>query len=224
MSTQKETDSMLRDKAQDIGEILDEFYPDPEIPLKHDSPFTLLIATLLSAQCTDQRVNAVTPLLFARASSPLQMSMLRGDEILSIVRPCGLGNQKASAISKLSSLLVDHYSGRVPCSFSALESLPGVGHKTASVVMAQAFAIPSFPVDTHIHRLAKRWGLSNGKSVVQTERDLKGLFPIDTWNKRHLQIIYFGREHCPARGHNPLECPICKKHALAFHEPTTPHL
>jgi endonuclease-3 len=197
------------EKASRILEILDELYPQPPIPLAHRDPYTLLVAVLLSAQCTDARVNQVTPKLFARAGNPADMARLGVDEIREIIRPCGLSPQKSKAIQQLSQILVERHGGKVPKTFAELEALPGVGHKTASVVMAQAFGVPAFPVDTHIHRLAARWGLSNGRSVEQTERDLKALFPEERWNTLHLQIIYFGREHCPARGHDLASCPIC---------------
>ncbi len=205
-----------------IGRILDELYPDPEIPLDHRDPYTLLVATVLSAQCTDVRVNQVAPKLFKRARTPRGMSRLGADEIQEIIRPCGLSGSKAKAIRELSRMLLEKHGGVVPDTFEALEALPGVGHKTAGVVMAQAFGRPAFPVDTHIHRLARRWGLSAGKSVTQTERDLKALFPESEWAKRHLQIIYFGREHCPARGHDPAVCPICSfaNEELASEAPT----
>jgi len=189
---------------------LDELFPEVPIPLQHQDPYTLLIAVLLSAQCTDERVNQVTPLLFEKANDPFAMSKLPVDQIKSIIRPCGLSPRKSKAISQLSQILVDTYKGEVPQTFEELEALPGVGHKTASVVMSQAFGNPAFPVDTHIHRLLYRWTLSTGKNVVQTEKDAKRLFPQDLWNKLHLQIIYFGRTYCPARGHNPYLCPICK--------------
>lgn len=194
---------------EEIQEILDEYFPSPPIPLAHTDPYTLLIAVLLSAQCTDVRVNQVTPRLFARASTPQAMILLSVQEILEIIRPCGLGPSKARAIWQLSQDLIEKHEGKVPASFEALEELPGVGHKTASVVMSQAFKEPAFPVDTHIHRCAKRWGLSSGKSVKETEKDLKRLFPKSSWNKLHLQIIYFARTYCPARGHDALGCPIC---------------
>jgi endonuclease-3 len=197
------------EKAERIGKILDELYPEMEIPLRHEDPYTLLVAVLLSAQCTDVRVNEVTPRLFAKARTPQTMARLPLAEIRRIVTPCGLGPQKSKAIKQLSKTLAEDYAGDVPRSFEALEALPGVGHKTASVVMAQAFGEPAFPVDTHIHRLAARWGLSSGKNVVQTERDLKALFPEARWGRVHLQVIYFGREHCPARGHDLASCPIC---------------
>lgn len=195
--------------AKHIQHILDELFPDPSIPLAHRDPYTLLIAVLLSAQSTDARVNQITPHLFAQASSPQEMIALTIEEIAAIIRPCGLSNTKAKAIWNLSKQLLELHKGKVPASFDALEKLPGVGHKTASVVMAQAFHEPAFPVDTHIHRCAKRWGLSSGKNVVQTEKDLKALFPKKSWNKLHLQIIYFARKYCPARGHKIDKCPIC---------------
>jgi endonuclease-3 len=197
------------EKAARIAIILDDLYPMPPVPLNHRDPYTLLIAVLLSAQCTDKRVNQVTPSLFERASTPSKMIQLSVPQIRSIIRPCGLSPSKSKAIRGLSEILLAEHGGLVPESFEALESLPGVGHKTASVVMAQAFGHPAFPVDTHIHRLAARWGLSTGKNVERTERDLKALFPKGSWNALHLQIIYFGREHCPARGHDLAECPIC---------------
>jgi endonuclease-3 len=197
------------EKAERIQKILDELYPAMEIALHHRDPFTLLVAVLLSAQCTDVKVNQITPKLFARASTPEKMVKLPVKEIERIIRPCGLAPQKSKAIAGLSrSLLADH-GGAVPQSFEELEALPGVGHKTASVVMVQAFGKPAFPVDTHIHRLAARWGLSRGKSVEQTERDLKKLYPEESWGRIHLQMIYFGREHCPARGHDLASCPVC---------------
>ncbi|MBV8516343.1 MAG: endonuclease III [Acidobacteria bacterium] len=197
------------DKAKRIGEILDELYPTPPIPLEHRDPFTLLVAVLMSAQTTDVQVNKVTPALFALASTPHAMAKLSEAEILGAIRSCGLAPSKARNIKKLSQTLVDDYGGTVPRDMEALETLPGVGHKTASVVMSQAFGTPAFAVDTHIHRLAQRWRLSNGKSVEQTERDLKKLFPPEEWGKRHLQLIYFGREYCPARGHDSKACLIC---------------
>ncbi len=181
----------------------------PAIPLRHDDPYTLLVAVVLSAQCTDARVNEVAPRLFAVARTPDAMAALPVARIRSIIRPCGLAPAKAKNIRALSCRLVRHHGGRVPKSFDALEALPGVGHKTASVVMHQAFGLPAFPVDTHIHRLAARWGLSSGRSVGQTERDLKRVFPEADWGRRHLQLIYFGREHCPARRHDAERCPIC---------------
>lgn len=197
------------EKAKKIGAILDRLYPLPPIPLQHRDPFTLLIAVLLSAQTTDAQVNKVTPALFARAATPHEVAKLDVDEILQFIRSCGLAPGKAKNIRKLAQTLVDEYGGDVPRDMAALEKLPGVGHKTASVVMTQAFGEPAFPVDTHIHRLAWRWGLSNGKNVEQTEGDLKKLFPREEWGRRHLQIIYFGREWCPARGHDFDACPIC---------------
>ncbi|KGE04007.1 endonuclease III [Pseudohaliea rubra] len=185
-------------------------YPDPQVPLDHKDPFTLLVAVLLSAQCTDERVNQVTPALFARADTPAAMAVLMEEEIRAVIRPCGLSPQKAKAIRRLSEILVEEHGGTVPADLDALERLPGVGHKTASVVMAQAFGEPAFPVDTHIHRLAQRWGLSSGRNVTQTERDLKRLFPRETWNDLHLQIIFYGREHCTARGCDGRGCEICR--------------
>lgn len=198
-----------REKAERIAKILDRLYPMPEVPLRHEDPYTLLVAVLLSAQCTDKRVNEVTPQLFARARTPAAMAKLPVREIERTVRPCGLAPQKAKAIRALSEILVERHGGRVPDTFEELEALPGVGHKTASVVMAQAFGKAAFPVDTHIHRLATRWGLTSGRNVVRTERDLKKVFPESSWGKVHMQIIYFGREHCPARGHDLAACPIC---------------
>lgn len=195
--------------AEKIGAILDALFPNPSIPLQHKDPYTLLIAVLLSAQCTDARVNQITPLLFAKASSPKAMVLLSPKEIEEIIRPCGLGPTKSRAIWQLSQDLLEHYEGKVPESLELLEKLPGVGHKTASVVMVQAFHKPAFPVDTHIHRCAKRWGLSSGKNVEQTEKDLKKVFPKETWARRHLQIIYFARTYCPALKHDPSKCPIC---------------
>ncbi len=198
-----------QDRAEFVHRRLKELYPNPAIPLDHKDPYTLLVAVLLSAQCTDLRVNLVTPGLFERADNPADMARVPEGEILEIVRPCGLGPQKAKAIAELSRRLVLEHGGEVPCDLDALEDLPGVGHKTAQVVMAQAFGVPSFPVDTHIHRLAQRWGLTNGKNVLQTERDLKRLFPESSWNTLHLQIIYYGREHCSARGCDGTVCEIC---------------
>jgi endonuclease-3 len=197
------------EKAERILGILDERYPDPPVPLDHDDPFTLLVAVLLSAQTTDDRVNLVTPGLFARARTPVAMARLSEKEILAEIRSCGLAPGKARNIKALSELLVRDHAGQVPEDLEALEALPGVGHKTASVVMIQAFNSPAFPVDTHIHRLAARWGLSNGTSVEKTERDLKAVFPEEAWSRLHLAMIYFGREHCPARGHDLASCPIC---------------
>ncbi|MDX9873530.1 MAG: endonuclease III [Spongiibacteraceae bacterium] len=201
---------LKKERVQYILQRLQELYPNPPIPLHHRDPYTLLIAVLLSAQCTDERVNQVTPALFARADNPHDMAQVPVDEIQQIIRPCGLSPQKAKAISRLSQILVDKYDGEVPSDIDLLEELPGVGHKTASVVMAQAFGEPAFPVDTHIHRLAQRWGLTSGKSVVQTERDLKRLFPKDRWNDLHLQIIYYAREYCSARGCDGTVCEICR--------------
>ena len=198
------------EKVSHITQILEDLYPETPVPLDHSDPYTLLIAVLLSAQCTDERVNKITPFLFEKADNPTDMTHLEVDEIKSIIRPCGLSPRKSKAIYDLSQILLDEHQGKVPQSFEALEALPGVGHKTASVVMSQAFGVPAFPVDTHIHRLAYRWNLSSGKNVEKTEKDLKRLFPKEIWNKLHLQIIFFGREYCPARGHNPRECPICK--------------
>lgn len=189
---------------------LEELYPDPPIPLDHTNEFTLLVAVLLSAQCTDERVNRVTPALFAKADQAAAMVRLSVDTINQLVRSCGLAPRKANAIHALSEILVREHGGEVPESLEALEALPGVGHKTASVVMAQAFGHPAFPVDTHIHRLAQRWKLTNGKNVTQTEKDLKRLFPRDRWNPLHLQIIYYGREHCTARGCDGTRCEICR--------------
>ncbi|MDZ7605761.1 MAG: endonuclease III [Cyclobacteriaceae bacterium] len=203
-----------KEKARHIAAILDELFPLTPIPLDHQDPFTLLVAVVLSAQCTDERVNKVTPLLFAKAPDVYKMALLPVNDIEAIIKPCGLSPAKSKAISGLSKLIIEKHGGRVPESFEALEELPGVGHKTASVVMSQAFGHPAFPVDTHIHRLAYRWGLSSGKNVTQTEKDLKHHFPMETWNKLHLQIIYFGRKYCPARSHNPGSCPICSKYGI----------
>jgi len=201
-----------KEKAVAIHRILDELYPEVPIPLTHQDAYTLLVAVLLSAQCTDERVNKVTPHLFELADNPHTMAELPVEDIKAIIRPCGLSPRKSKAISQLSQILIDKHNGQVPQDIKALEALPGVGHKTASVVMAQAFGEPAFPVDTHIHRLAYRWTLSTGKNVEKTEADLKRLFPRESWNKLHLQIIYFGREYCPARGHDPYTCPICSKY------------
>ncbi len=201
---------LKKDRAQFIAQRLQELYPQPPIPLQHKNAFELLIAVLLSAQCTDARVNLVTPALFARADDAATMAKVPVADILELIRSCGLAPQKAKAISALSQILVERYDGQVPHDWEALESLPGVGHKTASVVMSQAFGEPAFPVDTHIHRLAQRWGLSNGSSVTQTERDLKRLFPREKWNDLHLQIIYYGREFCSARGCDGTVCDICR--------------
>jgi endonuclease III len=199
----------LAERATFIQKRLQELYPDPAVPLFHKDPYTLLLAVLLSAQCTDERVNRHTPVLFSKADNPSAMVALGVDQINAIVRPCGLAPRKAQAIHELSRLLLERHDGQVPADFAALESLPGVGHKTASVVMAQAFGVPAFPVDTHIHRLAQRWKLTSGKNVTQTEADLKKLFPRTIWNQLHLQIIYYGREHCSARGCDGTKCDIC---------------
>ena len=199
----------LTEKSQFIQQTLDKLYPTVDIPLQHKDAYTLLIAVLLSAQCTDERVNKITPILFHRANNPTDMVQLSVVEIEDIIRPCGLSPKKSKAIHQLSQILLEKHNGEVPKTFEELEALPGVGHKTASVVMSQAFGEPAFPVDTHIHRLATRWGLTSGKNVVETEKDLKNIFSKNTWNKLHLQIIYFGRQFCPARGHNAEECPIC---------------
>jgi len=200
-----------KQRAQIVHRRLDELYPTTDIPLDHADPYTLLVAVVLSAQCTDKMVNRVTPDLWKLADTPEAMSRVPVDRIQAIIRPCGLSPQKAKAISGLSKILVEEHAGQVPQDFEALERLPGVGHKTASVVMAQAFGVPAFPVDTHIHRLAQRWGLTNGKNVVQTETDLKKLFPIEAWNRLHLQIIFYGREHCSARGCDGTVCGICRE-------------
>ena len=199
-------------KADDILKILEKLYPKTPIPLTHKDPYTLLVAVVLSAQCTDERVNKITPLLFKKANNPIKMEKLGVNNIEKIIRPCGLSPQKSKSIFKLSKILIEQHNSVVPDNFKDLEDLPGVGHKTASVVMSQAFGYPAFPVDTHIHRLAWRWALSTGKNVEQTEKDLKRLFPINKWNKLHLQIIFYGREYCPARGHNLEKCMICLKH------------
>ena len=201
-----------KERARQIGIILDELYPKMEIPLDHQDPYTLLIAVLLSAQSTDKRVNLTTPALFERADNPWDMARLSVEEVREIIRPVGLSPQKSKAIVELSKILIEKYNGEVPADMDLLEELPGVGHKTASVVMVQAFGQPAFPVDTHIHRLAYRWLLSTGKSVKKTEEDLKKVFPIGEWDRRHLQMIYFGREYCPARGHDPFKCPICSRY------------
>ncbi|MAT93829.1 MAG: endonuclease III [Halioglobus sp.] len=199
------------ERALYVLERLQELYPEPPIPLQHRDPYTLLVAVLLSAQCTDERVNRVTPALFERADNPADMAQLDAAEIQAIIKPCGLSPQKAKAIRRLSEILMEEHGGEVPADMLALERLPGVGHKTASVVMSQAFGVPAFPVDTHIHRLAQRWGLSSGKNVAQTERDLKRLFPREYWNRLHLQIIYYGREYCTARGCDGRVCEICRR-------------
>jgi len=196
-------------KAEKVMQVLEELFPRTDIPLDHRDSFTLLVAVVLSAQSTDKKVNQITPALFKTARTPQTMRKLTVAQIQKLIREIGLAPQKAKALRGLSERICDVYGGKVPKTFEDLESLPGVGHKTASVVMAQAFGVPAFPVDTHIHRLAERWGLSSGKSVVQTERDLKAAFPEDRWNKLHLQIIYFGRQYCPARRHDMSQCPIC---------------
>jgi len=206
------------DAAQLIGTILDKLYPKPPIPLQHKDPFTLLCAVVLSAQCTDDRVNLVTPELFALADTPGAMAQQSVEAVRLIIRSCGLGPAKSAALVALSQKIMAEHQGEVPRTFEELEALPGVGHKTASVVMSHAFGIPAFPVDTHIHRLAYRWRLSSGKSVTQTEADLKLLWEPTLWERRHLQLIYFGRQHCPARGHDPQECPICSR--LGCREPS----
>ena len=198
------------DKIKFISDTLDELFPDPPIPLDYSSPFTLLVAIVLSAQCTDIRVNQVTKVLYKKAKTPAAMVKLGVERIAEIIKPCGFFNTKSKNIYNLSKTLVEKYGGEVPRTFEELEALPGVGHKTASVMMIHAFKVPAFPVDTHIHRLAKRWGLSDGSSVEQTEADLKKIFPKEEWEKRHLQIIYFGRTYCKAMGHKPEKCPICK--------------
>ena len=200
-----------KDRVKFIHDTLNELYPSTLIPLQHKDAYTLLIAVLLSAQCTDERVNKITPALFALADNPYDMAKVSVEEIREIIKPCGLSPKKSRAISELSMILIEKHGGNVPQSFEDLEELPGVGHKTASVVMSQAFGVPAFPVDTHIHRLAQRWSLTSGKNVVQTEKDLKNAFKKNDWNKLHLQIIYYGREYCPARGHNLEKCLICNK-------------
>lgn len=202
-------------KIARIAETLEALYPETPIPLDHVDPFTLLVAVMLSAQTTDKKVNQVTPALFARAPTPEAMAALDVEEIRALIREIGLAPTKAKNLKRTAELLVERHGGRVPESFEELEALPGVGHKTASVVMSQAFGHPAFPVDTHIHRLAARWGLSSGRNVEETERDLKAAFPESTWNRLHLQIIFFGREHCPARGHDLEACPICAWAATA---------
>ena len=202
---------MLKQQRVDfIQQELDRLYPEQPVPLDHSDPYTLLVAVLLSAQCTDERVNQVTPQLFALADNPEDMARVPVDAIYQVIRPCGLAPQKSKAISQLSQILLDRHDGQVPKDIAALEQLPGVGHKTASVVMSQAFGVPAFPVDTHIHRLAQRWGLSSGKNVTQTEKDLKRLFAKSKWNALHLQIIFYGREYCSARGCDGTVCPICR--------------
>jgi len=200
-----------KERVDFIVSKLEELYPQVSVPLDHKDAYTLLVAVLLSAQCTDKRVNLVTPELFALADTPKKMMRIPVENIREIIRPCGLSPTKAKAISGLSHILMDKYNGKVPDTYEALEALPGVGHKTASVVMSQAFGHPAFPVDTHIHRLMTRWKLTSGKNVEQTEKDAKRLFPEEIWNKLRLQIIYFGREYCPARGHVKEACPICSR-------------
>jgi endonuclease-3 len=201
--------TLKKEKADYIAQRLGELYPNPPIPLDHKDPYTLLIAVLLSAQCTDVRVNQITPKLFKAADNPKEMAKLDVKVIEDIIRPCGLAPRKAAAIKELSRMIMDEHGGEVPANFEDLENLPGVGHKTASVVMAQSFNVPAFPVDTHIHRLAQRWGLTSGKNVDQTEKDLKSVFPERIWNKLHLQIIFYGREFCTARGCDGTICEIC---------------
>ncbi|WP_239923712.1 endonuclease III [Agaribacterium haliotis] len=201
---------LKKERVAYILKTLQALYPEPPIPLDHKDAYTLLVAVLLSAQCTDERVNQITPALFALADNAFDMAKKDVEQIREIIRPCGLSPQKSKAIKKLSEILVAEYDGEVPADIEALEQLPGVGHKTASVVMSQFFSVPSFPVDTHIHRLAQRWGLSSGKSVAQTEKDLKRLFPKECWNDLHLQIIYYGREYCSARGCDGRKCDICR--------------
>jgi endonuclease-3 len=198
------------ERAKWVMERLEELYPETPIPLDHKDPYTLLVAVLLSAQCTDERVNQVTPALFELADNPQDMAQQPVEKIQQIIRPCGLSPRKSKAISELSKILIEQHGGEVPQDFAALEKLPGVGHKTASVVMAQAFGVPAFPVDTHIHRLAQRWKLTDGKNVEKTEADLKKLFPAEKWNKLHLQIIFYGRDACTARGCNGMVCEICR--------------
>ena len=198
------------ERAKNIIKILDRKYPETPVPLNHVDNFSLLISVLLSAQCTDERVNQITPILFSKASTPKSMSKLTEKQIYKIIKPCGLGPQKSKAIKELSYIIENEFNGQIPDNFKDLETLPGVGHKTASVVMSQGFGIPAFAIDTHIHRLAQRWGLTNGKSVKQTEKDLKRIFPKSTWNKLHLQIIFWGREYCKARECFRLECEICR--------------
>ena len=197
------------EKAERIAVMLEEYYPETPVPIDHENTFQLLVAVLMSAQTTDLKVNEVTPALFKKGPTASEMAKLSVDVILEDIRQVGLAPTKAKNIKRMSEMLIEHHDGEVPASFEALESLPGVGHKTASVVMAQSFGIPAFPVDTHIHRLAARWGLSNGKNVDKTEKDLKAIFPKELWNKLHLQIIFFGREYCPARNHDLTTCPIC---------------
>jgi len=201
---------LKKERAKLVMDTLQEHYPNPPIPLDHFDDFTLLVSVLLSAQCTDARVNQITPLLWKLADTPKKMAQQSVEDIQAIIRPCGLSPQKSKAIKRLSEILMEEHDGKVPANMEQLEKLPGVGHKTASVVMSQAFGVPAFAVDTHIHRLAQRWGLTAGKNVTQTERDLKKLFPKDRWNDLHLQIIYYGREYCSARGCDGTVCPLCK--------------
>ena len=201
---------LKKERAAYILEKLESHYPEPPIPLDHKDPYTLLVAVLLSAQCTDERVNKITPELWKLADNPYDMAQVPVEDIKQVIRPCGLSPQKSKAIAKLSQILVDEHDGQVPQSMEALEKLPGVGHKTASVVMSQAFDVPAFAVDTHIHRVAQRWGLTNGRNVTQTEKDLKRLFPKESWNKLHIQMIYYGREFCSARGCDGTVCEICR--------------
>ena len=198
-----------KEKAERIQSMLEELYPETPVPLDHDTPFQLLVAVLMSAQTTDLKVNQVTPELFRQGPNPEKMAALEVSQIQSMIREVGLAPTKAKNIKRLSELLIERHQGNIPNTFEELEALPGVGHKTAGVVLAQAFGIPAFPIDTHIHRLAARWGLSNGRNVDQTEKDLKAIFPKEAWNDLHLQIIFFGREYCPARYHDLSECPIC---------------
>ena len=209
------------DRANIVSDYLDKIYPEVPIPLKHKNTYELLIAVLLSAQCTDVRVNKITPLLFKIAKNPFDMAKVPVNKIYKIIKPCGLAPKKSNAISQLSKILIKKFDGKVPKSFDDLESLPGVGHKTASVVMSQGFGYPAFPVDTHIHRLAQRWGLTNGKNVIQTEADLKKLFPESSWNKLHLQIIFYGRQYCQARSCYGIECKICTSCYPKRHKPIT---
>ena len=202
---------LKKERVDFVIHTLEKLYPNPQIPLEHKDAYTMLISVLLSAQCTDKRVNLTTPFLFEKADTPKKMVKLEVEEIQDIIRPCGLSPAKSKAIHRLSEIILEKHNGEVPDTFEDLEFLPGVGHKTASVIMSQVFGVPAFPVDTHIHRLMHRWKFSNGKSVEQTERDAKRLFPEQLWNKLHLQIIYFGREYCMARGHNENTCPICSK-------------
>ena len=201
---------LKKERAQYIAKRLNELYPETPVPLDHNDPYTLLIAVLLSAQCTDERVNQVTPALFALANNPYDMARQSVDDVYQIIRPCGLAPRKSAAIVALSQILIDQHKGEVIADLEILETLPGVGHKTASVVVSQAFGQPAFPVDTHIHRLAQRWGLTKGRNVVQTERDLKQVFPRDSWNKLHLQMIFYGREYCSASSCNGTICEICR--------------